>query len=83
MIFNVGKVTGYLPLTKVAVLKLTSDISISDKLIFTGVDEKKFGQKQNLIRIENNRVDFAKTGTVVAIAVSTPVLINSFVFKDV
>lgn len=68
--FKIGKVIHYYDKIKVAIVELTGDLMIGDKVKFTKGDEDLFEQVVKSIQIEHKKVDNAGKGDVVGLEVN-------------
>lgn len=65
--FKIGRVTHYYDKIGVAVIELSSDLAVGDKIRFVRGGEELFDQKVTSIQIEHDKVERARTGDVIGI----------------
>lgn len=71
--FKVGKVTHYYEKIGVAIVELQSDLSVGEKVKFERGGEPLFEQDVESIQIEHKKIQTAKKGDIVGLAVKEPV----------
>lgn len=76
---KIGEVVNYFSSLQIAVIQLTADIHIGDRIKFQGKSD--FTQIVSLLQIEHLRVEFAKTGDVVGLQVRLPVYAGDELIK--
>ena len=81
MSFKVGRVVHYYDKIKVAVVDLTGDISVGDKLKFVRGGEDLFEQSVEEMQMEHKKITTAKKGEIVAIKATEEVKEGAEVFK--
>ena len=79
--FKVGKITHYYDKIKVAIVDLTGDLMVGDKIKFTKDGEDLFEQEVKSIQIEHKKVDNAKSGDVVGLEVNEEAKEGTEVYK--
>lgn len=79
--FKVGKVTHYYDKIQVAVVEVSGDISVGDKIKFVRGGEDMFEQTVDEMQVEHNKVDTAKSGDTVGMKVSEEVKEGAEIFK--
>jgi len=79
--FKVGKVTHYYDKIGVAVVELTADLAVGDRIKFTRGGEDMFEQTVESIQVEHNKIDSAKKGDTIGLKVDQPVKEGAEIFK--
>jgi translation elongation factor EF-1alpha len=79
--FKIGKVTHYYDKLSVAIVELTGELSVGDKIKFVRGGEDMFEQNVDSIQIEHEKKESAKKGEVVGIKVEKEVKEGAEVFK--
>lgn len=79
--FKVGKVTHYYDKISVAVVELTADLAVGDRIKFTRGGEDIFEQTVESIQVEHNKIDSAKKGDTIGLKVDQPVKEGAEIFK--
>ncbi len=79
--FKIGTVTNYLPKTGLAIVTLSSDLFINEKVQFVFEKYTLFQQTIEEIRVDHQKVDFAKVGTVVALRVNDKTKTGTEIFR--
>jgi putative protease len=79
--FKVGKVIHYYDKIGVAVVELTSDLAVGDRIKFTRGGEDMFEQTVESMQVEHNKIDSAKKGDTVGLKVDQPVKEGAEIFK--
>lgn len=79
--FKLGTVINYLPKTGLAIVTLSSDLFINEKIMFVYDRYTQFQQTVEEIRIEHQKVDFAKAGSVVALRVNDETKTGTEIFR--
>jgi len=79
--FKVGKVTHYYDKIGVAVVELTADLAVGDRIKFTRGGEDMFEQTVESIQVEHNKIDSAKKGDTIGLKVDQPVKEGTEIFK--
>lgn len=69
--FKIGEVINYFASLSIAIVQLTADIHVGDRVKFSGSTD--FSQIVSHLQIEHLQVDFAKSGEVVGLKVRQPV----------
>jgi translation initiation factor IF-2 len=77
---KIGKITHYYDKIGVAVIELTSDLSMGDEIKISGHD-KEFTQKIGSMQVEHEGVEKAKKGQAVGVKVDKKVKEGDEVFK--
>ncbi len=72
--FKLGTVINYLPKTQIAIIQLSADLFIHEKIKFVFEKYTLFEQVVDEIRLDYKKVDFAKAGSVVGIHIDMLVL---------
>lgn len=79
--FKVGKVTHYYDKIGVAVVDLTGDLSVGDRIRFVRGGEDLFEQEVNSMQIEHEQVETAKSGQTIGLKTDEPVKDGAEVYK--
>ncbi|BCX14868.1 MAG: hypothetical protein KatS3mg088_551 [Patescibacteria group bacterium] len=79
--FKVGKVTHYYDKIGVAVVELTGDLAVGDKIKFVRGGEDLFEQTVESIQVEHNKIDAAKKGETVGLKVDQPLKEGTEIYK--
>ena len=79
--FKVGKVTHYYDKLGVAIIELSSNLAIGDKIKFVRGGEDLFEQNISSIQIEHEKVDKAKKGDVIGLKADQEVKEDADVYK--
>jgi putative protease len=79
--FKVGKVTHYYDKIGVAVVELTADLAVGDRIKFTRGGEDIFEQTVESMQVEHNKIDSAKKGDTIGLKVDQPVKEGAEIFK--
>jgi putative protease len=79
--FKVGKVIHYYDKIGVAVVELTSDLAVGDRIKFTRGGEDMFEQTVESMQVEHNKIDSAKKDDTVGLKVDQPVKEGAEIFK--
>ena len=79
--FKVGNVTHYFDKIGVAIIELTGDLSVGEKIKFERGGETLFEQNVDSIQVEHQKIESAKKGDVVGLKASEPVKEGAEVFK--
>lgn len=79
--FKVGKITHYYDKIKVAIVDLTADLMVGDKVKFTKDGEDLFEQEVKSIQIEHKKVESAGKGDVVGLEVNEEAKEGTEVYK--
>ncbi|MDO8340364.1 MAG: translation elongation factor-like protein [Candidatus Woesebacteria bacterium] len=79
--FKIGKVTHYYDKIKVAIVELSGDLLLGDKVKFTKGDEDLFEQTVNSIQIEHKKVESAGKGDVIGLEVNEEAKEGTEVYK--
>ena len=79
--FKVGNVTHYFDKIGVAIIELTGDLSVGEKIKFERGGETLFEQNVDSIQVEHQKIESAKKGDIVGLKVSEPVKEGAEVFK--
>jgi len=78
----IGKITHYFDKIGVAVLELSGNLKVGDKItVETAAGEDSFTQEVSSMQVEHDSVDSAKSGDSVGLKVAQAVKENSKVFK--
>jgi putative protease len=78
---KIGKVSHYYDKIAVAIVELSSSLSVGDKIKFSRGGEDLFTQDVNSIQIEHEQKDSADKGEVVGLKVESEVKEGAEVFK--
>lgn len=78
---KVAEVTHYYDKIKVAILELTSDIQVGDKIKFVRGGEDIFEQEVESMQVEHEKIEKAKKGDVIGLKVDQDVKEGAEVFK--
>lgn len=79
--FKVGKVTHYYDKIGVAVVELTGDLSVGEKIKFVRGGEDLFEQEIASMQIEHEQIKTAKKGQTIGLEVDQEVKEGAEVFK--
>ena len=79
--FKVGKVTHYYDKIGVAIVELTGDLAVGEKIKFQRGGEDMYEQSVESIQIEHKKVPDAKNGDVVGLKVDEPIKEGTEVYK--
>jgi translation elongation factor EF-1alpha len=78
---KVGVVSHYYDKIHVAVVELSSDLSLGEKIKFTRGGEDLFEQTVKSMQIEHNKIDSAKKGDIIGLEVEGDVKEGAEVYK--
>ncbi len=78
---KIGSVSHYYDKIKVAILNLTSDIKVGDKIKFVRGGEELFSQNVDSIQVEHKSIDSASSGDVIGLMVENDVKEGTEVYK--
>lgn len=79
--FKIGKVTHYYDKIGVAVVELSGDLAVGDKIRFMRGGEDLFEQTVESMQIEHEQVKTVKAGDVIGLKTEQPVKDGAEVFK--
>lgn len=79
--FKIGKVTHYYDKIGVAIIELIADLAVGEKIKFVRGGEDLFEQSVDSIQVEHNKIDSAKSGSIIGLKVAQPVKEGAEVFK--
>ncbi|MBI3397250.1 hypothetical protein HY045_02125 [Candidatus Woesebacteria bacterium] len=79
--FKVGVVTHYYDKIGVAIIDLSADLAVNDKIKFMRGGENLFEQNIDSIQIEHEKVDSASKGQIVGVKTTQEVKDGAEVFK--
>ncbi len=79
--FRIGEVTHYYDKIKVAILELSGNLAVGDKVKFVRGDEEVFDQVVKSIQVEHEKIDKAGKGDVVGMKVKQEVKEGAEVFR--
>jgi len=79
--FKVGKVTHFYDKIGVAILELSSDLSVGDRIKFVRGGEELFEQNVSSIQIEHKQIDTAKAGQTIGLKTEQEVKEGAEVYK--
>lgn len=77
--FKIGDVVNYFTSLSIAIVQLTADIHVGDRIKFSGSSE--FSQIVSQLQIEHLQVEFAKAGELVGLKVRQPVTVGDELVK--
>ncbi len=80
-LFKIGTVTHFYDKLEVAVVQLTADLAVGEKIRFVRGSEDMFEQKVVSIQVEHKKVDSAKSGDVVGLKTDEKVREGTEVFR--
>lgn len=80
-LFKIGTVTHFYDKLEVAVVQLTADLAVGEKIRFVRGGEDMFEQKVASIQVEHKKVDSAKSGDVVGLKTDEKVREGTEVFR--
>ena len=78
---KVGEITHYYDKIKVAILELTTDLNVGDKIKFVRGGEDLFEQDVESMQVEHEKIKSAKKGDVVGLKVDQEVKDGADVFR--
>jgi putative protease len=78
---KVGKVTHYYDKIGVAIIELTSDLGVGDKVKFIRGGEDLFEQDISSIQVEHEQIEKGKKGDVIGLKVDSELKEGAEVFK--
>lgn len=78
---KIGSVTHYYDKIKVAIVELSGDLSVGEKVKFNRGGEDLFEQDVTSIQIEHEQVDSAKSGDVIGLKTEEEVKEGAEVYK--
>ena len=78
---KIASVTHYYDKIKVAILNLSSDLKVGDKIKFSHGDEELFTQNVDSIQVEHKSIDSAKSGDVIGLKVENEVKEGAEVYR--
>lgn len=81
MNFKVGKVTHHYDKIGVAVVELSGDLAVGDKIKFVRGGEDLFEQKVDSMQVEHKKINSAKKGDIIGLAVGDEIKEGAEVFK--
>jgi len=79
--FKVGNVTHYYDKIKVAVVELSGDLAVGEKVKFVRGGEDLFEQNLDQMQMEHKKITLGKKGEIVAIKTDKEVKAGAEVFK--
>jgi len=79
--FKIGKVTHYFDKIGVAIVELTANLAVGDKLKFVRGGEDIFEQAVESIQIEHEKKESAKKGDIIGLKVDQEVKEGAEVYK--
>ena len=79
--FKVGKITHYYDKISVAVMELSGDLAVGDKIKFTRGGEDLFEQTVESMQVEHSKIPNAKKGDIVGLKVDQEVREGAEVYK--
>lgn len=79
--FKIGKVTHYFDKIQVAIVELSGNLAVGDKIKFVRGGEDLFEQEVGSIQIEHEKKDSASKGEIVGIKVEKELKEGAEVFK--
>ena len=79
--YKVGKITHYYDKIGVAVLDLSGDLAVGDKIKFARGGEDLFSQTVSSMQVEDEKKDSAKKGDIVGLKVDSEVKEGAEVYK--
>lgn len=79
--FKVGRVTHYYDKIGVAVVELTGDLAVGDRIKFVRGGEDLFEQTVESMQVEHNKIDSAKKGETVGLKVDQPLKEGTEIYK--
>jgi len=80
-VFKVGKITHYYDKISVAVMELSGDLAVGDKIKFTRGGEDLFEQTVESMQVEHSKIPNAKKGDIVGLKVDQEVREGAEVYK--
>lgn len=79
--FKVGTVTHYYDKIKVAILELSGELNVGDKIKFVRGGEDLFEQNVDSMQVEHQKIENAKNGDVVGLKTIQDIKDGAEVFK--
>jgi putative protease len=79
--YKVGKVTHFYDKIKVAVVELSADLAVGDKIKFVRGGEEMLTQPVESIQVEHEKIDTAKKGDIVGLKVDGEVKEGAEIYK--
>ncbi|MBN1168397.1 hypothetical protein JXA63_00750 [Candidatus Woesebacteria bacterium] len=79
--FRIGEVTHYYDKIKVAILELTGDLGVGDKIKFVRGGEDLFEQDVESMQVEHEKIEKAKKGDVIGLKVNNELKEGAEVFR--
>ena len=80
--YKVGKITHYYDKIGVAVLELSGDLAVGDKIKFSRGGEDLFTQTVSSMQVEHEKKESAKKGEIVGLKVDAEVKEGAEVYKE-
>ncbi len=78
---KIGSVTHYYDKIKVAIINLSSDLKVGDKIKFVRSGDELFTQNVDSIQVEHKSLDSASSGDVIGLRVENEVKEGAEVYK--
>jgi len=78
---KIGKVTHYYDKIGVAIIELTSDLGVGDKVKFSRGGEDMFEQDVSSMQVEHEKIEKAKKGDVIGLKVEAELKEGAEVYK--
>ncbi len=78
---KIGSVSHYYDKIKVAIINLSSDLKVGDKIKFVRGGEDLFTQNVDSIQVEHKSIDSASSGDVIGLKVENEVKEGSEVYR--
>ena len=79
--YKIGRITHYYDKIGVAVLDLSGDLAVGDKIKFARGGEDLFSQTVSSMQVEHEKKDSAKKGDIVGLKVDSEVKEGAEVYK--
>lgn len=79
--YKIGMVDHYYDKIKVAVIRLSGDLAVGEKVMFERGGEELFKQTIDSMQIDYEKVEQAKAGDIIGIKTKDPIKEGSEVFK--
>lgn len=79
--YKIGKVSHYYDKIGVAVVELSADLSVGDKIKFVRGGEDLFEQEVLSMQVEHDKIQSAKKGDIIGLQVNSEVKEGAEIFK--
>ncbi len=78
---KIGKVTHYYNKIKVAIIELSRELKVGDRIKFVRGGEDLFEQTVDSMQVEHNNIDSANAGDVIGLGVENEIKEGAEIFK--